>query len=71
MQLSEQELIRRQAREAMEQLGIDPYPAEQYPVNVTAREIHENYEKHKLDYKDISISGRIMRRRIMGSASFS
>ena len=71
MQLSEQELIRRQAREAMEQLGIDPYPAEQYPVNVTAREIHENYEKHKLDYKDISIAGRIMSRRIMGSASFA
>ncbi|MCA6074167.1 lysine--tRNA ligase [Fulvivirga sedimenti] len=71
MPLSEQEIIRRQAKEALEQAGINPYPADEYEVNVTARDILENYEKHKLDYKNISIAGRIMSRRIMGSASFA
>jgi len=51
-------------------LGIDPYPAIEFPVNVTSKDIHENYENHKTDYKDVSIAGRLMSRRIMGSASF-
>jgi lysyl-tRNA synthetase class 2 len=71
MQLSEQEIIRRQAKEELEKLGIDPYPAELFEVNASAREILENYERHKSDYRQISIAGRIMTRRIMGSASFA
>ncbi|MFZ2907383.1 MAG: lysine--tRNA ligase [Cyclobacteriaceae bacterium] len=71
MSLSEQELIRRQAKEELEKLGIDPYPAELFEVNASAAEIHENYERHKSDYRQISIAGRIMTRRIMGSASFA
>ena len=71
MPLSEQEIIRRKSREELEKLGIDPYPADSYPVNVTASGIHENYEKRKIDYKNISIAGRIMTKRIMGSASFA
>src|SRR6187402_2916045 len=71
MSLSEQELIRRQAKEELEKLGIDPYPAELFEVNASAAEILENYERHKSDYRQISIAGRVMSRRIMGSASFA
>jgi lysyl-tRNA synthetase, class II len=71
MQLSEQEIIRRQSKEALEKLGIDPYPAELFDVNASAQEILENYERHKSDYRQISIAGRIMSRRIMGNASFA
>lgn len=52
-------------------LGINPYPAESFFVNVTAEDIHKNYENRKTDYKDISIAGRLMTKRIMGSASFA
>lgn len=69
--LSEQELERRKDREELMKLGIDPYPAASFPINVTAEDIHKNYENNKTDYKDISIAGRLMSRRIMGSASFA
>ncbi|UZD22738.1 lysine--tRNA ligase [Algoriphagus halophytocola] len=68
--LSEQELERRKDREELMKLGINPYPAEAFPINVTAEDIHRNYENRKNDYKSISIAGRLMSRRIMGSASF-
>jgi lysyl-tRNA synthetase class 2 len=71
MALSEQEVNRRQSKEELEKLGIDPYPAELFEVNASAREIQENYERQKSDYRDISIAGRIMSRRIMGSAAFA
>lgn len=69
--LSEQELLRRQKREELMRLGIDPYPAELFEVNVTATDIHQNYERNKIDYKNVSIAGRLMSFRIMGSASFA
>ncbi|MFD1817029.1 lysyl-tRNA synthetase, class II [Pseudarcicella hirudinis] len=69
--LSEQELLRRQKREELMKLGIDPYPAELFEVNVAAADIHKNYENNKTDYKNISIAGRLMSFRIMGSASFA
>nr|MBI1230394.1 lysine--tRNA ligase [Cytophagales bacterium] len=69
--LSEQEIERRKDREELINIGIDPYPAISYPVNVTAADIHQNYENRKNDYKSISIAGRLMSRRIMGSASFA
>lgn len=71
MQLSEQEIIRRKSLEEFEKLGINPYPAELFDVNASAMEILENYERHKSDYRQISIAGRIMSRRIMGNASFA
>jgi len=71
MHLSEQELRRRAEKEELDNLGIDPYPSERFEVNVTTKDIHEHYEKRKTDYKDISIAGRLMSRRIMGSASFA
>ncbi|WP_373497478.1 lysine--tRNA ligase, partial [Aquiflexum sp.] len=69
--LSEQEIERRKDREELMKLGIDPYPAESLPINVTAEDIHKNYENRKTDYKDLSIAGRLMTKRIMGSASFA
>lgn len=69
--LSEQELERRKDREELYSLSINPYPAESFVINATAEDIHKNYENSKTDYKDISIAGRLMSRRIMGSASFA
>ncbi len=71
MQLSEQEIIRRKSKEELEKLGINPYPADLFEVNVSTKNILDNYERNKVDYKNISIAGRIMSRRIMGSAAFA
>lgn len=71
MQLSEQEIIRRQKLDELQKLGINPYPAELYDVNASAQEILINYERHKSDYRQISLAGRIMSVRIMGNASFA
>ncbi len=69
MQLSEQEIIRRQSMEELIKLGINPYPAELFDVNITTQEILANYPAK--EYKDVSIAGRIMTRRVMGNASFA
>ena len=71
MALSEQEQIRRQSLQELEKLGIDPYPADTYDINATAAEIHENFPKDDSLYREVSIAGRIMSRRIMGAASFT
>ncbi len=71
LELSEQELVRRNALKELIELGIDPYPAETFKVDATAKDILEHYAQDKLDYKNISIAGRIMSRRIMGNASFA
>lgn len=67
--LSEQEKIRRQSLQELIDLGINPYPPESFPVNVTAADIHANYPG-KEKFEAVSIAGRIMSRRIMGAASF-
>jgi len=69
--LSELELLRRNSLNQLRELGIDPYPAEAFEINASAADILANYERDKTAYKDISIAGRIMSRRIMGSASFA
>lgn len=69
-EISEQEAIRRNSLKELEALGINPYPAEAYKVNINTRDIHENFPKDNSLYQDISIAGRIMTRRIMGAASF-
>lgn len=71
MALSEQELVRRNKLAELRQLGIEPYPAELYEVNASAAEILENYERHKSDYRQISIAGRVMSWRLQGSAGFA
>lgn len=70
-ELSEQELLRRESLHQLRQLGIEPYPAETFEVNASAREILENYENNKIEYKNVSLAGRIMTRRIMGNAAFA
>lgn len=71
MLLSEQEIIRRQEREELIKKGINPYPSELFKVDVSTADILQNYEKRKTDYKNVSIAGRMMSRRIMGNASFA
>ncbi|MEI5986066.1 MULTISPECIES: lysine--tRNA ligase [Sphingobacterium] len=68
--LSEQEQQRRLNLQALIDLGINPFPAEKFDVNATAEDILANYERDKINYKNISFAGRIMSRRVMGSASF-
>lgn len=70
-ELSEQEIIRRNSLQKIKELGIDPYPAAQFPVNVLAHEIKEKYNAELNNYQDVVVSGRIMSRRIMGKASFA
>ncbi|WP_298503638.1 lysine--tRNA ligase [uncultured Maribacter sp.] len=67
MQLSEQEVIRRDKLARLRDLGIDPYPAALYPVDATSKSSKENYEEGK----KVVISGRLMSRRIQGKASFA
>ena len=69
-QLSEQEVLRRQSLAELRRLGIDPYPAARFEVTATAREIAENYDPEKGNYTEVRVAGRMMSRRIMGSASF-
>lgn len=71
MELSEQEIIRRKKLEEIQAAGVNPYPPELFEVNVSARDIKENYERDKINYKDISIAGRIMSVRDMGKACFA
>ncbi len=69
--LSEQEQIRRQSLDELRKLGIDPYPAAMFPVNVTTKEIASNYSAEANNFQDVAIAGRLMGKRIMGSASFA
>ncbi len=71
IELSEQELLRRKSLTALRELGIEPYPAEMYDVTATAAEISANLtDENKEQFATVRIAGRIMSRRIMGSASF-
>ncbi len=69
--LSEQELLRRESMQELVRLGINPYPADLFEVDANAADILENYDRDKTAYKNISIAGRVMSRRIMGNASFA
>ena len=71
LQLSEQEIVRREALDKMRALGINPYPAEKFDVNATTKEILANFDKDKLNFQEVSIAGRMMSKRIMGKASFA
>ena len=67
MQLSEQELIRREKLDKLRAYGINPYPAALYPVNTTSGKIKSDYEEGK----KVVVAGRLMSRRIQGKASFA
>ena len=67
MQLSEQELIRREKLHKLRELGIDPYPANLYPVNHTSKQVKELFKEGK----QVIVAGRLMSIRIQGKASFA
>lgn len=69
LELSEQEIIRRNSMEQLRQMGIEPYPAAEYVTNAFSKEIKESF-KDEAEPRPVSIAGRIMSRRIMGKASF-
>ncbi|UJH66467.1 lysine--tRNA ligase [Allomuricauda sp. SCSIO 65647] len=67
MQLSEQEVVRREKLVKLREMGIDPYPAALYPLNATSRSIKNGFEEGQ----KVVIAGRLMSRRIQGKASFA
>ena len=71
MSLSEQEGQRRKSREEIIELGIDPYPPQSFETNTTTKEIKDNFDEKKKNFSDVTIAGRLMSRRVMGSASFA
>lgn len=69
LDLSEQEINRRESLAELKKLGIDPYPAEEYPTNAFSTDIKENFDENA-EPRQVCIAGRMMSRRIMGKASF-
>lgn len=68
--LSEQEILRRQSREELQRIGIDPYPAALYPTNVFSVDIKNEFKDDEQTPREVCIAGRIMSRRVMGKAAF-
>lgn len=66
-QLSEQELIRREKLVKLRELGINPYPADLYPVNHTSKQVKEQFQEDK----KVIIAGRLMQVKVQGKASFA
>ena len=69
LELSEQEIIRRNSLEQLKAMGINPYPADEYVVNAYSDDILANFDDNA-EPRQVSIAGRMMNRRIMGKASF-
>ncbi len=67
MQLSEQEIIRREKLAQLQEMGIEPYPAAEFEITSNAEEVKKNYEEGK----QVKIAGRLMSVRVMGKASFA
>ena len=70
LELSEQEIIRRQSLEELRAMGVDPYPADEFNVTTYSTDIKDNFIEDAEEAQKVSIAGRIMSRRIMGKASF-
>ena len=70
LELSEQEIIRRKCLQELRNMGIDPYPAAEYPTNAYSTEIKDEF-KDDDEKREVVIAGRMMSRRIMGKASFA
>jgi len=71
MELNEQQIQRRQALDKLKSLGINPYPADVYAKDFSSTEIMEEFDENPSKFQEISFAGRMMRRRIMGKASFA
>ena len=70
MELTEQEIFRRQSLDKLREMGINPYPAAMYPTDAFSDEIKENFNDDAAQLRQVCIAGRMMSRRIMGKASF-
>ncbi len=70
LELSEQEILRRQSLEELRHMGIDPYPAAEYTTNAFSTEIIDSFNDDA-EPREVSIAGRMMSRRVMGKASFA
>ncbi len=69
--LSEQEQLRRQKREELMKMGINPYPAEVYEITHSSAEIKQKFEEGAEGYENVSLAGRLMNKRVSGAASFA
>ena len=67
MQLSEQEIVRREKLNRLREMGINPYPADLYPVDFNSKKVKEKYEEGK----QVVVAGRLMARNVQGKASFA
>ncbi len=69
LELSEQEIVRRQSLQELRNMGIEPYPAAEFPTNAFSEDIKNEF-KDEDDVREVVIAGRMMSRRVMGKASF-
>ena len=69
LELSEQEIVRRQSLQELRNMGIEPYPAEEFPTNAFSEDIKNDF-KDEDEVREVVIAGRMMSRRVMGKASF-
>lgn len=69
LELSEQEIVRRQSLQEIRKLGIEPYPAAEFPVNAYSIDIKSEFVEG--EQREVTIAGRLMSRRVMGKASFA
>ena len=70
LELSEQEIIRRQSLQELRDMGIDPYPAAEFPTNAFSTDIKKDFKDDE-EPRQVAIAGRMMSRRVMGKASFA
>ncbi len=70
IELSEQELIRRGSLQKLRDLGINPYPANEFKINATANQILTSFDPETGNFQDVIFAGRLMSQRIMGKVSF-
>ena len=70
LELSEQEIGRRQSLQELRDMGIDPYPAAEYPTNAFSTDIKADFSD-EAEPSEVCIAGRMMSRRVMGKASFA
>ena len=70
LELSEQEIVRRQSLQTLREMGIDPYPAAEFPTNAFSTDIKAEF-KDEDEPRQVVIAGRMMGRRVMGKASFA
>lgn len=71
LELSEQEIQRRNSLDELRGMGIDPYPAAEYPVTAYSDDIKANFSDEAEEKREVCIAGRLMGRRVMGKASFA